>query len=192
VTRRLLLPGSVLATVGLAAAGCGGSRVPSVASVATTTPASTSPAPAASTGSTASSRAALVTCFRAHGIQAALASGGGGSARSVTVAGVTIGGNVDPSSSQFQSAMQACRKYLPGGGPPSLTPAQQAEAAKANARFAACMRTHGVPGFPDPNGQGFFAPGSLKAIDPGSPLVDRAFKACQSLEAHVGPRLSLP
>ena len=92
-----------------------------------------------------------------------------------------IGGNVDPSSAQFQSALQACRKFLPGGGPPALTPAQQAEHAKAMASFAACMRKHGVPSFPDPNGQGMFSPESIKGLDPTSPLFQSAFKVVRSL-----------
>jgi hypothetical protein len=56
-------------------------------------------------------------------------------------------------------------------------------------RFAACMRSHGVPGFPDPNSKGFFSPGSIQKIDPGSPPVTRAFRSCVSLEPKVGPRL---
>jgi hypothetical protein len=104
---------------------------------------------------------------------------------------MTISGNVDPDSPQFQSAMQACRKYLPGGGPPTLTPAQQAEAAKAMLRFATCMRSNGVPSFPDPNGEGRFPLGSLSELDPNSPLVQSAFKACESLEPKVGPRIEL-
>jgi len=98
---------------------------------------------------------------------------------------------VSPDSPQFQSAANACRKYLPGGGPPALT-AQEAAAAKAMARFAACMRKHGVPNFPDPNGTGFFPPGSIQKIAPASsPFVARAFTACQSLEAKFGPRIGL-
>ena len=113
------------------------------------------------------------------------------SGRSLHLPGVTLGGNVDPGSPQFQAAMQACRKYLPGGGPPALTPAQRAEAAKAMAAFAACMRKNGVSSFPDPNGQGTFPPGSLARLDPSTPLVETAFKACESLESKVGPRIEL-
>jgi hypothetical protein len=53
------------------------------------------------------------------------------------------------------------------------------------------MRKNGLPSFPDPNGQGFFALGDMKGIDPSSPLVQRAFQACQSLEPKVGPRIQL-
>ncbi len=104
--------------------------------------------------------------------------------------GVALSGNVDPASPRFQAALQACRKYLPGGGPPSLTPAQQAEAAKAEASFAACMRKHGVPNFPDPNGNGRFPLASLERLNSSSPRFKTAFKTCRSLQPKVGPRLA--
>lgn len=85
--------------------------------------------------------------------------------------------------------MQACRKYLPGGGPPALSEAQQAAAAHAMLAFAWCMRKNGVPGFPDPNGQGIFTIGSLAQLDPSSPLFQSAFSTCKSLEPKVGPRI---
>jgi hypothetical protein len=186
VSGRILafLPG----LVGIAVvAGCGGSNASSVASLPSTTgTASTSQAGAASSRP---SSAALITCLRAHGLQAALASAGGNGGV-VTLGDVAIIG-ANPASPQFQSALNACRKYMPGGGPPTLTPAQQAQAAKAMERFARCMRTHGVPDFPDPSPTGFFTPGSIQKIGPGSPLVTRAFPSCESLEPKAGPRLEL-
>lgn len=128
-------------------------------------------------------------CLNQHGFAAAVGSAGSAPNKSLSIAGVIVSGNVDPSSPQFQAAMQACRKYLPGGGPPSLTPAQQAEWASAMAKFAACMRTNGVPGFPDPKlGT---PPLRSSAINPGSPFVQKAFNACQSLEPTFGPRIQL-
>jgi hypothetical protein len=105
--------------------------------------------------------------------------------------GVVVSGNVDPSSPQFQAAMQACRKYLPGGGPPRMTPAQQAVWAKAMTRFAACMRQNGAPSFPDPSPSGIFPQGALAKIGPSSPLAQEAFAACESLEPRAGPQLQL-
>ena len=55
--------------------------------------------------------------------------------------------------------------------------------------FSACMRKHGVPRFPDPNGRAMFTPGQLEQLDPTSPLFLTAFKACESLEPKVGPRI---
>ena len=186
--RRLIIVVSVLVVVSFAllGAGCGGSKAPSVANIGgaqTTTAASAS-------GSRDPS--AFAGCMTSHGFAASLGSAANASGKELSIAGVVIGGNVDPTSPQFQAAMQACRKYLPGGGPPTLSPAQQAEHARAMASFAACMRKHGVPNFPDPNGQGMFTPDQLQQLDPTSPLFQAAFKACESLEPKAGPRIELP
>jgi hypothetical protein len=183
-----LVLAAVLTLLAVAAAGCGSSKTPSVASLATTTTTGNTTPGAGGTQSTKPSRAALASCFSAHGFQASVGSGDGGG-NSLTVFGVTIGGNVDPDSPQFRAAMQACRKFLPGGGPPTLTPAQRAAAANAMLSFASCMRKDGVLRFPDPNGQGRFPFSSISKLDSSAPLFQSAFKACQSLEPKVGPRI---
>jgi hypothetical protein len=190
---RILVVAAV-AGLGLLGAGCGSSKAPSVASLGPTT-SSGSTASGSGGGSTKSiqqSRAALAACLTSHGFPAAVGSGGGGSG--ATFFGVTIGGNVDPSSPQFQAAEQACRKFLPGGGPPALTPAQQAEHTKALASFAACMRRKGVVNFPDPDGQGRLPFGALSKLDQSAPLFPTAYKACQTLLPKFGPqfRIQLP
>lgn len=181
--------GAILASVGLLAAGCGGPKPVSVASLGPTGSTAT-PATGGSSGSTTTpSPAAFATCLSQHGFVAAVGSAGSAPNKSLSIAGVVVSGNVDPSSPQFRAAMQACRKYLPGGGPPSLTPAQQAEWARAMANFAGCMRKNGVPAFPDPElGTPPLASGG---INPGSPLVQKAFNACKALEPTFGPRIQL-
>jgi hypothetical protein len=112
-----------------------------------------------------------------HGVQAQVGAGGHG----VNVKDTSKNANTD-------QAQAACRKYLPGGGPPPLTPAQVAQRAKAMLAFAKCIRQHGVPNFPDPNGQGEFDLTKLRSIKT-SPNLHSAGQACQSLEANVkGPR----
>jgi hypothetical protein len=177
----------IVALVALAflAEGCGGSKAPSVASLGT----SSADGSTTTASPTKPGRAAFASCLSSHGFQASVGSAAAAGSQSVSVFGVVIDGSVDPSSTQFQSALQACRKFLPGGGPPALTPAQQAEHAKAMASFAACMRKHGVPSFPDPNGQGLFSPSSIKGLDPTSPLFQLAFKVCAPLQGNEGPRL---
>lgn len=184
VVRGSLLVAPVAALV-LVAAGCGGSKAPSVASLTPTTkqqsPSSTSPAAAG--GSAYGSNVAWASCMTAHGI-----------ATSPSGDGVMITSNVDPNSSLFQMAYKACAKMWsqpPPQSAPTLSPAQQVAAAKANLAFASCMRTHGVPGFPDPNGQGTFPAASMQGIDANSPLVLTAFKACESLESKVGPKIMI-
>jgi hypothetical protein len=97
------------------------------------------------------------------------------------------GGSLDPASAQFQTAQNACKKYLPtnvAGGPGPSAADRQALLA-----FAACMRTHGVPDFPDPNFSGGggavvigSGPGSQPPPDmrPDSPQFQTAMAACQS------------
>jgi hypothetical protein len=56
-------------------------------------------------------------------------------------------------------------------------------------KFAACMRSHGVPRFPDPTNNGTtlrvqVGPGA--AVDPSSPLYDSALAACNSLAPGFG------
>jgi hypothetical protein len=174
----------------LLAAGCGGgSTPPSVASIAS--PTSTGAGPAPSSRGPKPSRAAFAVCLTDHGFAASPGSAANAGANELSIDGVQVPGKVDPSSRQFQQALASCRALLPGGGPPALSPAQRAESGKAMLRFAACMRRNGVPVFPDPSGQGMFPPGSLQAIDPSSPQTRTAFKACESLEPKVGPRLQL-
>lgn len=63
-------------------------------------------------------------------------------------------------------------------GAPTMTPAQRAAALA----YSQCMRSHGVPSFPDPNSQGAIqiqgGPGSQ--LDPNSSAFQNADKACQS------------
>jgi hypothetical protein len=91
---------------------------------------------------------------------------------------------------QFQSATRTCGRLLHvGGGTPN--PAQQAKALAGLLKFSNCMRSHGVPNFPDPT----TSPGggvglSVKSgsgLDPGSPVFQDAQRACQSLMPGGGP-----
>lgn len=202
IRRRVSRRGAVLATglasLALVAAGCGGSKSPSVANLETTASSSAASSTNVSGGastvgvatshSATSSRAGLASCLTAHGFQSAVGSAATAANSSVSIGGVVVSGNVDPNSPQFQAAMQACRKYLPAG-PPPLSQAEQAAAAKAMEAFASCMRTRGVPSFPDPNSQGLIPFAAMNGIDPSSPLVLTAFRACEPLEPKVGPRI---
>jgi hypothetical protein len=84
------------------------------------------------------------------------------------------------SNPKFKPAQQACRKLLPGGGPHSeqpLTPAQQSQYLEA----AACIRSHGVPSFPDPT----FSDGQVhiehEKLNESSPAFKTAVHDCESL-----------
>jgi hypothetical protein len=92
----------------------------------------------------------------------------------------------------FQGAMQACRTYLPNGGHP--TAAQTAKAKAQALAMSRCMRTHGVPNFPDPQfrtgpngGVGVQMNGA--GIDPSSPAFQNAQKECGSIFGGKGPAI---
>ena len=53
---------------------------------------------------------------------------------------------------RYNAAQQVCKKDLPSLGP--HTSAEKATANAAALKYATCMRSNGVPDFPDPNGQG--------------------------------------
>jgi hypothetical protein len=131
---------------------------------------------------------ALANCVRSHGVPnfpdpTGNGRGGiqiqqsdrSGSGPSTAVDGVRVNGPA------FQAAMQACHKYLPSGGAPSA-----AKTAKIKAQalaMARCMRTHGVPDFPDPQfqsgpGGGFGIRIGGPGIDPKSPAFQAAQKSC--------------
>jgi hypothetical protein len=104
---------------------------------------------------------------------------------------------VNPESSQFQAATKDCKKLAPNGGKPP-SPAEQAKAQEQALKFSACMRSHGVPDFPDPefsHGGGTVriqlkGKGGAGGIDPNSPQFQAAQKACQSL--GIGPKGAPP
>jgi hypothetical protein len=76
--------------------------------------------------------------------------------------------------------MNAGRSPQGSGAPPAGTTAGGATG-QFTAEFAACMREHGVPNFPDPNGTaGQLGPNS--GIDPASPQFQSALNGpCKSL-----------
>ena len=71
------------------------------------------------------------------------------------------------------------------GGGASTTAGQTAYQKGLN--FAQCMRSHGLPGFPDPNSQGIFITTRENAGDFTGPRFQPANKACAHLE---GPGMS--
>ena len=167
----------VLTSLALAAAGCGGSPPASgVANIGATTTAASDPQPSTTSGSgKADDGRAFSVCMRANGVPNFPDPSKGG--------GLTINGGsgLNPDSPQFKTAETKCRKLLPNGGKP--TAAQQAKMQADALAYSACMRTHGVPKFPDPE---FSAGGSKltlgrgSGIDPASPAFKAAQTACAS------------
>jgi hypothetical protein len=108
-------------------------------------------------------------CMRAHGVTdfPDPTSNGG-----ITLSKTTV------ESPQFHSASRACRSLAPAGSQnATVSPQVQAQAL----RFAHCMRSHGVPNFPDPTFTGPGVVGLSSSQPANSPAGRTALQACRSL-----------
>lgn len=176
--RKASLLTAMLATT-VAVAACGGSSSPNSGSK--------------SASAHVSQGLKMAQCVRSHGvpdfpdpgsgpnrIQSSQSPGGGGS---VNVDGVQL--NVSPQT--LQKAMHACQKYAPQG--PAISGAQLAKIKQGALKMAECMRSHGVPNFPDPQvttgpgGKGIGVriggPNSGGGgLNPTSPAFQKAQKTC--------------
>jgi hypothetical protein len=134
---------------------------------------------------------AFSACMRSHGVSNFPDPSPGG--------GIQLSSGMNPSAPSFKAAQASCRKLLPGGGPGARHPSAQARA--ETLKMSACMRQHGVAGFPDPtlslpsNSAGYSQisdrGGVILAIpdtiNTQSPAFKQATAACGG-PAGVGPR----
>jgi hypothetical protein len=162
MTTRPALALAIAGAVGLTllASACGGSSGANVAQIGTTT----GPKPS---GASADPNA-YSACMRNHGV---------GNFPDPDSNNVMKMEGVDRNSPTFQAAARACRSLAPTPAPP----AQQAQEQAQMLAFAKCMRTHGVPTFPDPQIEnGVVHMQVAGQIDPNSPIVKAAIEACRS------------
>jgi hypothetical protein len=145
------------------------------------TPANSDPANRSSSATSVSaSGLAYSQCMRTHGIKNfpdPNPSGG---------IGISASSGINPNSPQYQAAEQACHSLAPGG----VSPAQQAQDYASELKYAHCMQTHGVPGFPEPSAPGS-GPNSQSnsgsanpnsgsgGVNPNSPQFIAANKTCE-------------
>jgi hypothetical protein len=116
-------------------------------------------------------------CMRSHGVPDFPDPGATGG---LQVAASPSNSDLNPQSPAFEAAAKACRKVGPGlGGPPHPLSAAQRRRLIA---FSQCMRTHGVPAFPDPtfpaSGGALIGRPQQPGFNPGSPAFKRAMSAC--------------
>jgi hypothetical protein len=183
----------VLASAALLVAGCGGSSSSGVAHLSNTSDGSTANAGGNSSSpeSGAGSQQKMVAysqCMRSHGVPEFPEPTEGHLIIHSSVHNGHVTG-VNPQSSQFQAAQKACKSLAPPVK--AASPALQAKMQESALKFSQCMRTHGVPNFPDPTFSGGGTKLTLKAggasgIDPNSSQFKAAQKTCQSL--RPGPR----
>jgi hypothetical protein len=143
---------------------------------------------------------ALAQCMRGHGVPTFPdpdASGSYHLTSSGSIEGAG-GSSIDIGSSQVQAAYGDCRHLLPGA--PSISrleqleqqeQTQQEQALPALLKYSQCMRSHGVPNFPDLGQSGQSpAPASGAALNPNSPQFQAASTACAPL-LPAGAHLTL-
>jgi hypothetical protein len=177
-TERLTPPRARLLTAvallgGVLVAGCGGS------SASPTGGASSS----ASAASAVESGVAFSRCIRSHGVP---------NFADPKVSGQTVrmGSARTIESPAFQSALRSCQRLLPKGAPGPEASSSQAQARMLE--VSACMRKHGISGFPDPGtsppsssagnsaivGSGGYYLAIPKSIDTNSPAFKQAAAVC--------------
>jgi hypothetical protein len=77
---------------------------------------------------------------------------------------------------KVDKAMEACKKYAPGGGEKRRMSPEELEEAR---KMAQCMRDNGVKDFPDPQPDGSIRlDGRKMGMGPGDPTFDKAEKEC--------------
>jgi hypothetical protein len=158
-------------------AGCGPNK-PGAGGSGSNTTSST----AAVTGSSSEALAqalAYARCVRSHGVPGfpdPVTSPGGGVAFQINGG---PGSDLNRNNPTFEAAKRACQSLWPpsSGGQPA--PAPSAQKLAAEVKYARCMRSHGLPNFPDPNAQGVF---DSSRFNENSPGFQAASEACQSLE----------
>ncbi len=159
--RRTLRTGT-LAGAALAAlaavllAGCDGSNGGGVAHVSSSSSAKTS-----TTSTSKSNLLAFAQCMRSHGVP---------SLPDPNSSGQLDLSGVNPQSPAYQAAANDCKSFGVGATPKPITQTPQIQAAVL--KMASCMRSHGVPNFPD----GPITRSS--GINESSPAFRRAFQKC--------------
>jgi hypothetical protein len=160
--RAASLAGSLIA-IGLLISGCGGGST-------------SSGAPNPGVANIGRQSLAFATCMRSRGIPGYPDPQVTGSGNGVQVR--ISPGSANPDSPAFRAADRACQHLLPGLAATSASGGQdQAQALK----FADCMRSHGVPDFPDADRDGAFTLPST--MNQQAPQFERATTAC----AHAEP-----
>jgi hypothetical protein len=165
----------VIALVGLTtlAAGCGGQAGKGVASLGKKTSTTVAAGGTATTlppGSTVQKHfqeaLKFSQCLRSHGVP--------NFPDPTSTGGIDINSSsgINPNNPQFQAAQKACQRYFG----PRPSGAQQAQAEKQALAFAACMRDHGVPNYPDPT----FGPNGAISRGDGPSGVDQNSLAFQN------------
>lgn len=119
-------------------------------------------------------------CMRSHGVSGFPDPGTSQGPNAFGIDGYTFNlpTTLSTQSPAYRNANKTCGKLIPGAnGTGHGIPARAKRAALAHAQ---CMRTHGVPNFPDPtfSGNGMSEKSAGPGMNPRSPAFQAAQKAC--------------
>jgi hypothetical protein len=157
----VVVAAAALAVPTLVAAGCGGSPDAKVAQVGTTSGAN---------HPHTHDPNAFSACMRSHGVPTFPDPDSSGT--------IHVPESIDDGLPTVRAAYSACHSLAPREG--SITGQGDVMRQDQLLAFAKCMRSHGVPKFPDPQ----VADGHINDmhghIDPNSPIVTAAMAACRS------------
>jgi hypothetical protein len=172
-----------VATGGLLAAACGGTR----------SAASSGGSPTAQGSANSPSAIAYSHCMRSDGVPNFPDPPGGGRVPKADAQRLGV------SSSQLQAAQRACQHLYPGNGGAISASLEQCEQTgdcpqamvqrvlNGMRMMALCMRSHGVPGWPDPTVDSEGRPGfnllHAQGFNPNSAQIDNKMQEC----AHAMP-----
>ena len=145
---------------------------------------SSASSPAATGSRTYQEAVAYAQCVRSHGEP---------NWPDPTSAGAFSTSQVNINSPQYLSAQHACQNLLPAGDPIQLSPAQQQQLLSQALKWVACVRTHGVPSWPDPTTQDVKAKWAVvnfnlagTGVNPNASAVQSAMNACAHVSSRVG------
>jgi hypothetical protein len=85
------------------------------------------------------------------------------------------------------TAALTCALAIAACGGSSGKPSNAGVRASTGIKFSDCMRSHGIPNFPDPSAGGGIQLSSGSGINPASPAFQSAQKACGKLLPGGGP-----
>jgi hypothetical protein len=179
---------TALTAIALLVAACGGrSGSSGVANVTSTNTAHSSSSQlsrhdAASHGDGYAGAPAYAQCIRTHGIADFPDPDRSGN---IDLKGLHPGpgSDLDPDDPRSQAAAKACEALRPTGfspGSDSVSATARRRAQARALRFSRCMRSHGVPNFPDPDSDGGLSAHSIRSagLGPASPQFRTALTAC--------------
>lgn len=109
-----------------------------------------------------------------------------GTSGKLTLDGVANGSSLNTNAPTFTQALSACKDLEPAGFTGSKRTAQQQAAAL---KFAQCIRTNGVPDFPDPTPDGPLVDTNRipsAAGSGGTAILNAAMQKCRALSSAAG------